>query len=245
MSLRVIHILLLFTLLPTVVSAERQKELIMVALEFEGAIQQNKKGALDFMLQDLAKLSQIAHDYKVMSTARGFRHFLRRKATCLIPSTTYPEYFKGYNVIHSESFARANYIAFTHPEDSIIQNKQQMKGKLIGVLRDSDTWNYEERFAIDDVEYIRVSNLTSLIHMLYKKRIDVAIHDHADLLLMANKLGYATPLSDSEYSIAIDEVVITCHKSKLSQAYFNIINPHLKSIVEEGMTKYYLRTIQQ
>ncbi len=180
-----------------------------------------------------------------MSTARGFRNFKRKKSTCLIPSTTYPEYFKGDNVIHSEAFARANYVAITHPDSSIINNKQQMKGKLIGVLRDSNTWDYEKRFAIDNVEYIRVSNLTSLVHMLYKKRIDVAIHDHADFLLVANKLGYTTPLSNSEQPIAVDEVVITCHKSKLSQAYLNIINPHIKAIVAQGMAQYYLRTAQQ
>ena len=232
----------LLLLLPIAANAEKQQELVMVALEFEGAIQQNKKGAFDYMLQDLAKRSQIEHSYQVMSTARGARYFFLKDANCIIPSTTYPGYFKGYNVIHSESFAKAIYVAFTPAGSSVVNDKKDMKDKLIGVLRDSDTWNYEKRLAIEDAKYIKVSNLESLVNMLYKKRIDVAIHDNEDFTYLAERLGYPTPQANHEYPIAIDEVVITCHTSKLNQAYLNIINPHIKAIVKDGMSKYHLKT---
>ena len=229
----------LLLIIPIIASATKQQELVLVALELEGAIQQNKKGAFDYMLQDLAKRSKIAHQYQVMSTARGARYFFLRDANCIIPSTTYPGFFKGYNVIHSESFAKATYVAFTPPDSTVISDKKDMKGNLIGLLRDSATWNYKKRFAIDNVKYIRVSNLESLVHMLYKKRIDVVIHDHDDFTYLAKKLGYPAPLVNNNKPIAVDEIVITCHKSKLNQAYLKIINPHLKAIIKNGMRKYY------
>jgi len=218
---------------------KKHQELSMVALEFSGAIQSNKKGAFDLMLKDLAKATGIPHEYEVMSAARGARKFFRKKAMCVIPSSLHPPYFENYQVIHSEVFATARYMAFAHNDSVLITNKAQMSGKLIGILRDAKVWNYKSRLALKNVNYIQVSNLKSLVNMLDKKRIDIAIHDRDEFITMAQYLNISPARVEKEFLLAIDKVVITCHDTPISRAYLKIISPELQKIITSGIGKYF------
>ena len=219
--------------------AESNISVSMTALEFTGVIQQNGKGAFDYFLRDLEQLAQVSHAYTVVPTARGAKDFFAHKSECIVPSSLYPPYFEKHDVIHSESFASVRYIAFTLADQAAIISKKQMAGKVIGVIRDEDAWDYEKRFSIPGATYIRVSNLESLVEMLYKERIDVAIHDHSDFLLMVQHLKRPAVNFNLDYPLAVDRVVISCHNSPKTRAYLTRMNPHIKSMVEKGLGKYY------
>lgn len=210
------------------------------ALEFTGAIQQNLLGAFDLMMAELASASNIKQNYQVFSPARGAKMLFSHRSDCLIPSSLYPPYFKGLNVIHSESFAQVNYLAFTSPNQKTIHSKEQLKNKTIGIIRDEGTWDYVKRFDIKAAKYVQVSSLESLVEMLNHGRIDVAIHDHSDFLKMSEHLRLATPHYDSNAPMASDSVVITCHNNANNRAYLQAISPQLTKIINEGkMADYY------
>ncbi len=182
-------ILGLTLLLPMNALAGKKQELSMVALEFKGVIEENKTGTFDTVLQKLAQLSDIEHNYKVMSIARGTRHFLRRKVNCIIPHLVYPPSFEDFNVITSNSFTKIRYVIFTKPTSAYITNKGDLKGKMIGIIDKAINWQYKQRFNIPNVEYVKVSNLTSLVHMLYNNRLDAVIHSLDNFTDMAKQLG--------------------------------------------------------
>lgn len=117
--------------------AAEPQVLSMIALSQENLIQNNSKGALDFMLKDLSKLSGIPHQYTVTSIKRGKRKFRNKRVACVIPSVVGQSEFKSLNVIHSVPFAQLENHAFTLPSQAVIQEEVQLHGRLIGVLKGS------------------------------------------------------------------------------------------------------------
>lgn len=232
-----------FTFTISCVASEPKSEISVniAALEFTGVIQKNLHGAFDYMMIDIANAAEVNQNYHVVSPARGARMLFTNKVDCLIPSSDYPPYFVGHDVIHSESFAQVYYIAFTLPENEVISNKEQLNGKVIGVIRDADTWNYEKRFNIDGVTYVKVSNLESLVEMLYHGRIDVAIHDFGDFTAMTKHLKRPQPNYDSNSPMAVDKLIITCHNNANNRAYLQAISPHLQEIIRTDKIHYYLK----
>ncbi len=212
----------------------------ITALEFTGVIQANGLGAFDLMMKDLAQTSKVNHNYQIYSPARGAKMLFSGRSDCLIPGSLYPPYYKDMPVIHSESFARVNYIAFTLSDQKVVTAKSELAGKVIGIIRDEDTWDYEKRFQINNAEYVKVSTLESLVEMLYHQRIDVAIHDQSDFLSMAKYLNKAKPNYDKTSPMAVDKIVISCHDNANNRAYLKAISPFLQSIIKnKGMGKYY------
>lgn len=217
--------------------AKKPKELTMIGLEIDGFIQHDQKGILDNMLKDLSMRSGIAHSYKVISFGRGDREFRTKKVDCLLPSSLSPIYYQNAKVIHSEPFSEINYFAFTLAGEKKISTKFDLENKVIGVLRDNVVWQYEKRFNLQNVTYIQVSNIKSMIEMLKKKRIHVAVHDHLDFLNYVKQLSLKVTF-DKSFPLANDQLVITCHQSKLARAYIKQINPHLMKIKSEGLQQY-------
>jgi len=215
----------------------------ITALEFTGVIQQNGQGAFDLMMKDLAKSSNVNHNYQVYSPARGAKMLLSGRSDCLIPGSLYPPYYKNMSVIHSESFAKVRYLAFTLPKEKTITRKIELSGKVIGILRDEDIWDYELRFQIDNASYVKVSSLKSLVEMLYHQRIDVAIHDQGDFIGMTKHLKKAEPNYDITKPMAVDKIVISCHDNAKNRAYLQAISPFLKKVIKDkSMRKYYQQT---
>jgi len=215
----------------------------IAALEFTGVVQKNGRGAFDLMMKDLAKSSKVNHNYQIYSPARGARILLSGRSDCLIPGSLYPPYYKNMRVIHSESFAKVRYLAFTLPKNKTITNKTELAGKVIGIIRDEDTWDYEQRFQINNAKYIKVSSLESLVEMLYHQRIDVAIHDQSDFIGMAEHLKKAKPNYDKTNPMAVDKIVISCHDNDNNRAYLKAISPALKSMIKnKTMGKYFQQT---
>ena len=167
------------------------------------------------------------------------KEFFNKNTDCLFPSSLYPPYFEGYNIINSFSFATVNYHAFTLVGEPVITDKAQLAGKIIGVIRDSDTWNYEKKFAIPNVTYVKISNLESLIGLLYKKRVDVVIHDDLEFLAVAALLKKEMANYSKETPVATDKIVITCHNNEKTQSYIDRINPHIKKMLKDGLDKYF------
>ena len=213
----------------------------IAALEFSGAIQQNLLGAFDIMMADLAKVSNVNQIYQVFSPARGAKMLFSQRSDCLIPSSLHPPYFTGLNVIHSESFAQVNYLAFTAPNQKTIHTKDELTTKTIGVIRDEGTWNYVKRFNIKGAKYIQVSNLASLVEMLNHGRIDVAIHDHGDFINMTEHLKYPQANYDIGAPMAVDRLVITCHDNENNRAYLKSISPVLNHIIDNNKMSYYFQ----
>ena len=212
----------------------------IAALEFTGVIQQNGRGAFDLMMKDLAKSSTVNHNYQVYSPARGAKMLFSGRSDCLIPGSLYPPYYKNMAVIHSESFTKVRYIAFTLPKEKAIISKAELSGKVIGILRDEDTWNYEQRFQIKNAKYVKVSTLESLVEMLYHQRIDVAIHDQSDFITMAKHLKKAVPNYDITKPMAIDKIVISCHDNAKNRAYLQAISPFLQDMNKnKSIRKYF------
>lgn len=224
-------------------SPRTNKSIISVditALEFTGSIQKNGKGGFDLMMKDLAKFSKVNHNYQIYSPARGAKMLLSGRSDCLIPGIVYPPYYKNMKVIHSESFANVRYVAFTSPEQEVFTSKTELSGKTIGILRDEDTWNFDQRFQIKNATYVQVNNLESLVEMLYHQRIDAAIHDHGDFLSMIKHLNKTKPHYDINEPIAVDKVVISCHDNANNRAYLRAISPFLQDIIKnKTMGKYF------
>lgn len=221
------------------VAEKPAKSIRFSALEFTGVVQQNGHGSFDYFAQDLSKESGVEFDYHVMSPARGAKAFFAGQKDCLIPSSAHPPYFEGLDVIHSEQFAQVLYLAFTLPDQPKITNKRQLKGKVIGVLRDESTWNYEKRFDINGATYVKVGSLESLVEMLYRKRVDVAIHDHQDFISVTEFFKHAPPNYSITNPMAVDNVVITCHNNRQNQTFIETINPIIVKFVERGLSYYY------
>lgn len=222
------------------VSEKTSTSISIAALEFTGIIQQNGLGAFDVMMKDLAKSSKVNHNYQIYSPARGAKMLFSGRSDCLIPGSIYPPYFKSMRVIHSESFAKVRYLAFTLPKEKAITSKVELSGKVIGIIRDEDTWDYEQRFQIDNAKYVRVSSLESLVEMLYHKRIDVAIHDAGDFVNMAKHLKKAEPNYDNNIPMAVDKIVISCHDNAKNRAYLQAISPFLQNLIKNNsMGKYF------
>ena len=212
----------------------------IAALEFTGVVQQNLLGAFDLMMADLATTNQVIHHYQVFSPARGAKMLLSGRSDCLIPGSLYPPYYKSIDVIHSESFAKVTYLAFTLANQETITTKAQLHGKVIGMIRDEGTWNYEKRFNITGATYIKVSSLESLVEMLNHRRIDVAIHDDADFLRMTKHLKFPKPNFNINTPMAIDKIVVSCHNNANNRAYLQAISPQLQQIISSGkMIEYY------
>ncbi|WP_440876301.1 hypothetical protein [Thalassotalea sp. PLHSN55] len=222
-------------------------EIKMSALEFTGVVQQNLNGAFDLFIKDVEKNTNVRHDYQVLSPARAAKKFFQHENQCLIPSSLTPQYFEGFDVIHSKSFAIVRYLAFTRPSQETIKNKDQLAGKVIGVIRDSDTWNYEKRFNLSNVDYVKVSDLATLVELLYKKRVDVAIHDHVDFIAMTEHLAQDPPNYHYQAPMAIDKVVITCHNSEITRAYMKRVNLAIEQAIKNDDFKnyYQLSTINE
>jgi len=225
-----------------VVSENASKSIKMSALEFPGIIQMNKRGAFDLFVSDLMRLADISLEYLIMSPARGAKEFFNANTECLIPGSLYPSYYAGIDVIHSVSFAKVNYLAFTLKENEKITDRAQLHGKVIGIIRSEGTWDYIERFGLQAHKVVQVSNVNSLLEMLYKKRIDVAIHDHGDFVNLAKYLDKPLPNFSLENPIAVDDLVISCHNTEVGKKFIKDINPEIKQILEQGMEQYYKRS---
>ncbi len=235
-------LILVSSLFSPVLFAEHTININMSALEFTGVVQQNLKGAFDLFVKDIEKNPLVKHNYHVVSPARGAKEFFQKQSQCLIPGSLYPPYYQGLDVIHSKSFAQVTYLAFTLPDQAVIQSKAQLEGKVIGVIRDADTWNYEQRFNIENVDYVKVSSLEALVELLYKKRVDVAIHDHSDFLALAKHLHKPQPNYDESFPMAIDKLVISCHKSAETQAYLEQVNIEINKLEHTGLAEYFSRS---
>jgi len=243
----VIFILLLSNFLHTQLAAteaisempEKSISVDIAALEFTGVIQKNGKGLFDLMMKDLAEFSNVSQNYQIYSPARGARMLISGRSDCLIPGSLYPPYYKGMDVIHSESFASVRYLAFTTPEQKTITEKAQLSGKIVGILRDEDTWDYQQRFDLDNAKFVRVTTLEALVEMLYHQRIDVAIHDHSDFISMAEHLSKPKPNFEKNAPMAIDNIVISCHESKTNRAYLKAISPFLQDLIKNNKMKKY------
>lgn len=239
MHFKLFFLLLAAAFLSKNLSADDDLNITMSALEFTGAIQQNHKGAFDLFIQDLEKNTPVKHDYLVAPPTRAAKQFFQKKSHCLIPSSLYPPYYQGYDVIHSDSFTRVIYLAFTRADQPIIKDKTQLSGKIIGVIKNADTWNYEQRFNIKNADYIKVSDPNTLVELLYKKRIDVAIHDHADFLALAKSLKKTPPNYHKDFPITEDKIVISCHNSPATRAYIRHINIEIKKTLATGFEQYF------
>lgn len=240
--LSALWIILCFATSPSHAHAAPQKAKPTVtfsAMEFTGAVQQNHKGAFDYFVQDLSKRLDIEFDYHVMSPARGAKAFFDKQKQCLIPSSIYPHYFKDHDVIHTASFAKVLYLAFTIPPNEVITDKDQITGKVVGVIRDENTWDYAERFKIEGATYVKVGSLASLVEMLYRGRIDIAIHDFSDFTEYVDFVKKPPPLYSEQHPMAIDDVVITCHDTAENRAFMTKLDAEVREIIKEGLGPYF------
>jgi len=210
----------------------------IAALKISKAINENKDGVFDLMIEDIEKLSGVAHQYIIVPTARGAEMFFKHKVDCLIPAAFYMPYYKGYNVIFSEVYVEATYHIFTHKDDVIITNKNQLKNKTIGVIRDRSSWDFQKRYDIQGSTFVKVNDSNALASMLNKKHIDAVIGSKG-FIRLNKKLGYPTPNYSPEYPLAVDKLTIVCHKSEANNRYIQAINPHIKEIVNSGKMKIY------
>lgn len=236
----IISLLFSSSIFNVLANEETPKETITFsALEFTGAVQQNRKGAFDYFARDLSSRLDVEFDYHVMSPARGARAFFENQKRCLIPSSLYLPYFEGYDVIHSTSFAEVRYLAFTQPGKTVIENKEQMKDKVIGVIRDENTWDFEKRFNIEGATYVKVAALASLVELLYRGRIDVAIHDHSDFVDYVRYSQKESPGFSLQQAMAVDKVVITCHNTPKNRQFMERLDKEITKIIKDGLGQYY------
>ena len=147
-------------------------------------------------------------------------------------------FYNNYDVIFSGVYAVVTYQAFTLADDVIITKKSQLENKVIGVIRDRSSWDFQKRFGMKGSKFVKVNDLKALVGMLNKKHIDVAIHGKG-FLRWNKKLGYPMPNYSPEHPLDVDKLTIVCHKNEANYRYIETINPHIREIVDSGKTKLY------
>ena len=233
---------LLFGIILNCTAAESAK---LVAMEFTGAVQSDKHGAFDYMLQDIAQQLALPLEYEVFVPARGVQIFLNGQADCLVPSADYAPYFTGTPVIHSTSFATGSFTAFT-VNTPVIKQISDLERKIVGMIRDNNHWNYASHMANANIKFVGVNDLATLVKMLYLGRIDAAVHDRGDFLLQASRLNFAAPNHDVNSPLWSEKIVITCHDNPANRDFLTRINPQISAILQsKKMNEYYSRVAQR
>ena len=217
-------------------NGKNQITVSVAALKFSSVVTENQDGKFDLMVKDIEHRSGVAHQYNVVPTARGAEMFFKQKVDCLLPAPSYMPFYQGYDVIFSETYSVVTYQAFTLADDTIITNKNQLKNKVIGVIRDRSSWDFQKRFGVKGNTFVKVNDLKALVGMLNKKHIDVVIHGKG-FLKLNKKLGYPMPNYAQEHPIAIDKLTIVCHKNDANNRYIQAINPFIREIVQGGQMK--------
>ena len=123
-------------------------------------------------------------------------------------------------------------------DDVIITNKNQLKNKTIGVIRDRSSWDFQKRYDIQGNTFVKVNDSNALAGMLNKKHID-AIIDTKGFLRLNKELGYSMPNYSPEHPLDIDKLSIVCHKNDANYRYIQTINPYIREIVNTGKIKHY------
>jgi hypothetical protein len=216
----------------------------IIGMEFPPSVQKNKQGALDFMLTDfLADIDDIVV-YEITNAARAYRMFTNMQAHCLMPSSAHQPYFGELEVTHSKSFTTANFTAFSS-DGTLIETKQQLSNKIVGMIRDDNAWDYQERLDFNAIKFVGVRNLESLVKMLYKNRIDIAIHDKGDFLDYLRTTSLPLPTFSETNPMWSDKIVISCHKSQTNDDFINKVNPLIEALNNSGRLGYYYQKAVQ
>lgn len=223
--------------------AQQAKTLNISGLAFQLSTQHDQQGALDMLLNDLLKQINQSANYQVVNAARAFRKFSSKQADCIIPSVPYDGYFTGLDVIHSDGISLLQQSAFT-VNGKEITSKQDLNGKVVGMLRGVDSWDFQKRIDADLQAFVGVNDLPTLVKMLHKGRIDVAIHDRFDFELYTELNGYKKALVHSSYNVWEDNIVITCHDTEHSKELFKHLKPHIARIKQENkLAEYYEKAL--
>ena len=146
---------------------------------------------------------------------------------------------KLIEIIFSEFFAVVSHTAFTLNAPPI-ETRNDLEKKVVGMIRDFDTWNNAKRLNLKQSKLVRAATINTLVSMLYAGRIDVAIHDQHDFLRNAEHLGYPSPVFNQQSVIWRDNLGFVCHNSEKNKAFIKKINPSINHLqTNQTLTKLY------
>ncbi|MGJ8681060.1 hypothetical protein [Paraglaciecola sp.] len=212
----------------------------MSALSFPGVVQINHTGLFDLLVEHVNSRAGIDMDYQVLVPARGARKFYDHEADCIIPGTLLDAYYEGYDVISTNSFETVEFVAFTKSPTPRVVNKDQLEGKVIGIIRDEGKWNLKKRLRISNAKYIELVDIRSLLGMLTKGRIDAIVHDVTIVSSAIEHFNVENIVYDINSPILVDDLGIVCHRSSDTSEYIRKFNIELKEILEgDGLVPFY------
>jgi len=224
-------------------AVQKEKSLLsMAALAQHHIVQHDGLGSLDIMFKDIELETGISHQYSVTSRNRGLRKFVQNKVGCLFPVGELPSKFQNIDIISSTPFAQMHFLAFTPLTKPTISDRTQLHGKVIGITRHNASLMEHAIFNQLNVDFVQVSKVESLIELLDKERIDIAIHSELDFLVAAEQAQQKFHYDDDYIDINASLKVV-CHNTQVAQYYLSKVNPVLANYYQKGLESYFKRSV--
>lgn len=107
------------------------------------------------------------------------------------------------------------------------------------MIRDDNAWDYRARLETEKLRFVGVKDLSTLANMLYKKRIDIVIHDKGDFLDYVKMAGLESPTYSEETPLWSDPIVLSCHDTPRNTEFVRQLDPLIEELNATGKLGYY------
>lgn len=150
------------------------------------------------MVKALLQKVELNVEIEVMPWARGFDLVLQRKNTLIYSMIRTPQREPHFQWIGRLGHFQLSFIGLKQRKGLAIDSIEGAKKWVVGAMRDDYTHKFLQQHGFTDREHLVVrSQLSELVDLLYKERIDTFIVDVELLRPMIKELGFEETLVTS------------------------------------------------